>query len=154
MKEEIISKYQRLRIQKNFGRFLLKYTPYQVTLVFMLFCVWRGLGHQTLFIATALGATGVMWMPYIFVSSSASGFCWRHRLLIIYDFIVGVLMYSEAWWGLGSWRRPLNWIFAVVGAVLLLDILILTLRKKELCKACRMSTVNSWSCDSSKCSNT
>lgn len=154
MKEEIISKYQRLRIQKNFGRFLLKYTPYQVTLVFVIFCIWRGLGHDNFYVACSLGATGIMWMPYIFVSSTSSGFCFRHRLLIIYDFAVVVLMYCEGWWGFGAWRRPLNWICAAVGGALLLNILILTLRKKELCKACRMSTANSWSSAFSKCSNT
>mgnify|MGYP003294517293 CR=1 FL=1 len=154
MKDETILKYQHLRFQKNLGRLLLKYTPYQVTLVFVIFCIWRGLGHERLYLAMALGSMGFMWMPYVLVSSVAGGFCIRHRLLIMYDFLVGVLIYSEIWWGFGVWRRPLNWLCAVIGIVLLSDIFIRSIRKKKLCKTCKMTTVSSLLCGSSRSSTT
>lgn len=133
MKEDTITKYQRLRIQKNLGRFLLKYIPYLIALIFVVFCVWRGLGYEKIHVASAFGVCGVLWMPYILVSSTSSGFCLRHRLLILYDFAVALMMYSEVWWGFGVWRRPLNWIFAFLGLAILSSVTIRIIRKKNDC---------------------
>lgn len=105
-------------VMRSFARFLLKYTPYFVSIFYTAFCLLRGIGLENMHITMFFAYVGLFWAPYHFASSYSSGFCHWHRRLIWYQGITGIMTFFEIWWGFGPVRVFLNWIFFAWGLIL------------------------------------
>lgn len=130
--EEPISKDRMRTILRKFSRYLLKYIPYWMCLLYTVFCLFRALGCDQHFIVTFFGSCGFFWMIFIYIASLEHGFCKWHRYLLLYDFIVWLMIYHEMWVGFGHLRRPLNWLFFVIGFALS-TIVSVRIYRKEYC---------------------
>lgn len=104
-------------VMRGVNRFLLKYTPFFVSVVYTLFCLLRSLGLENYMITSFFAYAGIMWAPFHFASSYASGFCRWHRRLIWYHGITGMMVFLQMWIGFGEMRRYLNVAFFLWGLV-------------------------------------
>lgn len=99
---------------------LLKVMPFVVAVIMVTFCLCRAFGGERYGIADALGGFGVPWLPLLLLSSLGRGFCIWHRLLIVYDALISLLMRWEVWHSFGEYRPAMNLICGLVGVFLII----------------------------------
>lgn len=110
----------RTRTARTASVALLKVMPFVVGVIMVAFCLHRGCGMPNFGVSESLESFGILWMPLLLLSSVGRGFCIWHRLLIIYDGMVSLLMQIEERIGFGDIRWVLNFVTAALGLYLLI----------------------------------
>lgn len=90
---------------RRVGDMLLAYTPVFVCACLTVYSAMRAGGYSARNVISFFASSGLLWAPYLFLSSLYRGFCRLHRVIIVYDLAVSLLMYVELWRGFASLVR-------------------------------------------------
>lgn len=140
MKDDPLSRREQMVLWRRLCRFIFKYMPVLAAGVFATYSLLAvfGLGSE-IAVRFLFGVGLTPWLVLI-CASFAMGFCWRHRVILLYDYVVSIVYLLDA--------DGHAWVLvaaAVIGYILVANILIrITIRyydkKHNRQSRCEVST--------------
>lgn len=101
----------------------LKYIPVVMFLAMWNYTIFAIAGWE-LFIADSIVGCSILPSILIFALSDVFHFCWVHKSLTAYSFLVDLLINTNKYIGLGSAVYPLKITMAILGSFLFITLLV------------------------------
>jgi hypothetical protein len=101
----------------------LKYIPVIMFLLMWGYTLFAVIGIELVIADTIVGCS-ILPSMLIFALSDVFHFCWVHKSLTGYSLLVDVLININRYIGLGPLTLPLKIIFAVIGAILFIALIV------------------------------